>query len=90
MPVDAFSITQNGKRTISFMSQALGLMADADIGTENLRWMGDARFFLGVLRGSEPFFDFLSRWVAHNQSIKSFYSDHAPCKSLINWQKMTR
>ena len=55
MPVDAFSITQNGKRTISFMSQALGLIADADIGTENLRWMGDTRFLLGILRGSEPY-----------------------------------
>ncbi|KAF5381091.1 hypothetical protein D9615_003996 [Tricholomella constricta] len=44
MKVDVFSLTQNGKRTISFMSQALGLMADLDIGTENLRWMGDTRF----------------------------------------------
>ena len=51
MKVDVFSITQNGKRTISFMSQALGLMADLDIGTENLRWMGDARFVVGLLRG---------------------------------------
>jgi sphingosine kinase len=55
MKVDAFSLTQNGKRTISFMSQALGLMADLDIGTEHLRWMGDARFMVGFLRGSEHF-----------------------------------
>ncbi|KAG6866957.1 hypothetical protein C0991_003873 [Blastosporella zonata] len=51
MKVDLFSLTQNGKRTISFMSQALGLMADLDIGTENLRWMGDTRFMVGLLRG---------------------------------------
>lgn len=51
MPVDLFSVTQGGKRTISFMSQALGLMADLDIGTEHLRWMGDARFIYGLLRG---------------------------------------
>ncbi|KAG6874191.1 hypothetical protein C0995_003737 [Termitomyces sp. Mi166 len=51
MKVDVFSLTQNGKRTISFMSQALGLMADLDIGTENLRWMGDTRFMVGLLRG---------------------------------------
>ncbi|KAJ6630848.1 ATP-NAD kinase-like domain-containing protein [Mycena sp. CBHHK59/15] len=51
MKVDVFSLTQGGKRTISFMSQALGLIADLDIGTENLRWMGDARFTVGLLRG---------------------------------------
>jgi len=51
MKIDVFSLTQNGKRTISFMSQALGLMADLDIGTENLRWMGDTRFMVGLLRG---------------------------------------
>ena len=53
MKVDAFSLTQSGKRTISFMSQALGLMADLDIGTERLRWMGDARFMVGLMKGSE-------------------------------------
>ncbi|KDR81645.1 hypothetical protein GALMADRAFT_239721 [Galerina marginata CBS 339.88] len=51
MKVDLFSVTQGGKRTISFMSQAVGLMADLDIGTENLRWMGDTRFMYGLLRG---------------------------------------
>lgn len=33
------------------MSQALGLMADLDLGTENLRWMGDTRFVVGLFRG---------------------------------------
>nr|GAT58647.1 predicted protein [Mycena chlorophos] len=51
MKVDLCSVTQNGKRTISFMSQAMGLMADLDIGTEHLRWMGEARFSYGFLRG---------------------------------------
>jgi sphingosine kinase len=55
MKVDAFSLTQKGKRTISFMSQALGLMADLDIGTEHLRWMGDARFMVGLMRGRKRF-----------------------------------
>ncbi|KAJ7111556.1 ATP-NAD kinase-like domain-containing protein [Mycena crocata] len=55
MKVDLFSLTQKGKRTISFMSQAIGLMADLDIGTENLRWMGDARFTYGLLRGMIQF-----------------------------------
>jgi sphingosine kinase len=51
MKVDLFSFTQDDKRTISFMSQSLGLMADLDIGTEHLRWMGDTRFIVGLLRG---------------------------------------
>ncbi|KAJ7097885.1 ATP-NAD kinase-like domain-containing protein [Mycena belliarum] len=51
MNVDVFSLTQNGKRTISFMTQATGLLADLDIGTEHLRWMGEARFMYGLLRG---------------------------------------
>ena len=51
MKVDLFSVTQGGKRTISFMSQSSGLMAEVDIGTENLRWMGDSRFVIGFLKG---------------------------------------
>lgn len=51
MQVDAFSVVQGGKRYLSFMSQAMGLMADLDIGTEHLRWMGDTRFFAGLLYG---------------------------------------
>lgn len=56
MKVDVFSMTQNGKRTITYMSQALGLMADLDLGTEHLRWMGDTRFTVGLLRGSKCLF----------------------------------
>lgn len=50
---DLFSFIQEGKRTISFMSQAMGVMADLDLGTEHLRWMGDARFVYGIIRGCE-------------------------------------
>ncbi|KAK4689535.1 sphingosine kinase, partial [Tremellales sp. Uapishka_1] len=35
----------------AFLSQALGLMVDLDIGTENIRWIGDTRFVLGFLKG---------------------------------------
>ncbi|KAF8522243.1 ATP-NAD kinase-like domain-containing protein [Hysterangium stoloniferum] len=49
MKLDLCSVLQNGKRSISFMSQAIGLMADVDLGTEKLRWMGDARFMLGFI-----------------------------------------
>ncbi|KAF2401094.1 hypothetical protein EJ06DRAFT_492121 [Trichodelitschia bisporula] len=51
--VDLASVTQvvGGEvvRSLSFLSQAYGLVADIDLGTEGLRWMGDVRFTLGVL-----------------------------------------
>ncbi|KAF9533023.1 ATP-NAD kinase-like domain-containing protein [Crepidotus variabilis] len=51
MKVDLFSFVQGGQRSISFMSQSLGLMADVDIGTDHLRWMGDTRFMVGLIKG---------------------------------------
>lgn len=53
MTVDLCSILllPENKRRLSFLSQATGLMVDVDIGTENLRWMGDARFMYGFMRG---------------------------------------
>ncbi|RPD80150.1 hypothetical protein L226DRAFT_590646 [Lentinus tigrinus ALCF2SS1-7] len=51
MPMDIFSVTQDGKRYMSFMSQAMGLMADLDLGTEHLRFMGgtSSRFVVGFM-----------------------------------------
>ncbi|KZV90236.1 hypothetical protein EXIGLDRAFT_750735 [Exidia glandulosa HHB12029] len=51
MDLDLCSFTQAGKTYYSFMSQSMGLMADVDLGTEHLRWMGNARFMYGFLRG---------------------------------------
>lgn len=48
-PLDLVSITQGEQRTLSFLSQALGMVADLDISTEHLRWMGAARFTYGFL-----------------------------------------
>jgi len=57
MPIDLASITQEDKsvpggvrRTLSFLSQAVGIVAEVDLATENQRWMGDARFTLGFLQ----------------------------------------
>ena len=47
--LDLASVTQGEKRTLSFLSQAFGIVADVDLGTENLRWMGSARFTYGFL-----------------------------------------
>lgn len=48
-PMDLISITQADRRIISFLSQSLGLIAESDLGTESLRWMGEARFVIGIL-----------------------------------------
>lgn len=48
-PLDLVSITQGNRRTLSFLSQSFGIVAETDLGTENLRWMGDARFTYGFL-----------------------------------------
>jgi len=51
MRLDLCSVTQGGRRTWSYFSQSFGFMADIDLGTEFLRWMGDTRFYLGFLYG---------------------------------------
>lgn len=48
-PLDLVSITQGNTRTLSFLSQSVGIVAEVDLGTENLRWMGAARFTWGFL-----------------------------------------
>ncbi|KAL6300521.1 ATP-NAD kinase-like domain-containing protein [Sparassis latifolia] len=51
MSVDLFSVTQKDRRVFSFMSQVVGLLADLDLRTERLRFMGSNRFILGYLHG---------------------------------------
>lgn len=46
-PLDLVSVTQGEKRTLSFLSQSFGVVADVDLGTEHIRWMGSARFTYG-------------------------------------------
>lgn len=48
-PLDLASVTQGDKRTLSFLSQSLGIVAESDLGTDNVRWMGDFRFTFGFL-----------------------------------------
>ena len=49
-PLDLMSVTQGDTRILSFLSQAYGVMADIDIKTEHLRWMGETRFTVGFLQ----------------------------------------
>ncbi|KAJ7734767.1 ATP-NAD kinase-like domain-containing protein [Mycena maculata] len=51
IPLDVCSVTQGDTRIYSFLSQAFGLMADLDMGTEWIRWVGGTRFVLGYLYG---------------------------------------
>lgn len=52
--LDLMAITQGtGSEKItklSFLSQCYGIIADSDIGTEHLRWLGPIRFELGVIQ----------------------------------------
>jgi sphingosine kinase len=48
-PLDLVSITQGDRRTLSFLSQAVGIVAETDLATEHLRWLGSARFTYGFL-----------------------------------------
>lgn len=48
-PLDLVSITQGSTRTLSFLSQAVGIVAESDLATEHLRWMGSGRFTYGFL-----------------------------------------
>ncbi|KAK7707258.1 sphinganine kinase lcb4 [Botryosphaeria dothidea] len=48
-PMDLVSITQGDRRTLSFLSQSVGIVAECDLATENLRWMGGQRFTYGFL-----------------------------------------
>jgi sphingosine kinase len=48
-PLDLVSITQGEKRTLSFLSQSVGIVAESDLATEHLRWLGEQRFTWGFL-----------------------------------------
>lgn len=49
-PLDLMSVTQGDTRTLSFLSQSVGIIAECDLGTENLRWLGAARFNVGLVQ----------------------------------------
>ena len=48
-PLDLMAITQGTTTSYSFLSQSVGIIAESDLGTESLRWMGSLRFTWGVL-----------------------------------------
>ncbi|KAK5130209.1 hypothetical protein LTR08_002294 [Meristemomyces frigidus] len=48
-PLDLMAITQGNNKYYSFLSQAVGIVAESDLGTESLRWMGSFRFTWGLM-----------------------------------------
>ncbi|GLI73870.1 sphinganine kinase lcb4 [Penicillium ochrochloron] len=48
-PLDLVSVTQQNERTLSFLSQSFGIVAESDLGTDHIRWMGAQRFTYGFL-----------------------------------------
>ncbi|CCM02385.1 uncharacterized protein FIBRA_04481 [Fibroporia radiculosa] len=55
MRIDLCSVTQGEKKTLSFISQCVGMLADVDLGTEHLRFLGSNRFVLGYVYGGDIF-----------------------------------
>ena len=55
--LDVASIFQPPRRHFSFLSSYMGLLSNLDVGTDHLRWMGEARFTYGgareLLKGSK-------------------------------------
>ncbi|KAF2152929.1 sphingosine kinase [Myriangium duriaei CBS 260.36] len=50
MPLDLVSVSQGEKRILSFLSQSWGIVAECDLDTEDIRWMGSARFTFGFFK----------------------------------------
>ncbi|PYH43514.1 sphingosine kinase [Aspergillus saccharolyticus JOP 1030-1] len=83
MPLDLLSITQGDRHTVSFLSQSLGVLADSDLKTEHLRWMGDHRFIYGVLttiatKTAYPCELAVKTVVGDKQQIQEYYQRRAP------------
>ncbi|OBA23347.1 hypothetical protein METBIDRAFT_36414 [Metschnikowia bicuspidata var. bicuspidata NRRL YB-4993] len=79
--MDAMAVTQGSTTKISFLSQAYGIIADSDIGTEHLRWMGPMRFDFGVTQRlitntTYPCDLFVKYVLRDNDEIQGHYNKH--------------
>lgn len=89
MPLDLVSITQGEKRTLSFLSQSLGIIAESDLATENLRWMGSKRFEVGLVtrvlkKKCYPFDLSVKLEIDGKEMIKQHYKKYAVDPSLLS------
>ena len=79
-PLDLVSVTHGEERLLSFLSQAVGIVAEVDLGTEHLRWMGGARFTWGfferlLARKVYPCDLAVKVEIDHKEGIKRHYSN---------------
>lgn len=87
-PMDLVSVTQGSNRIISFLSQTLGLIAESDLGTEHLRWMGSTRFEVGIMsrlfkRACYPCDLAVKVEAEEKGDVKAHYKRHASESSLV-------
>ncbi|KAJ9495379.1 sphinganine kinase lcb4 [Exophiala xenobiotica] len=80
-PMDLVSVTQGNTRTLSFLSQSLGIVAESDLGTENIRWMGDVRFIFGFLvrllgKTVYPMDIAVKTEIEDKEDIRRHYAEH--------------
>lgn len=80
-PLDLASITYGETRLLSFLSQAVGVVAEVDLATEGLRWMGSARFTWGFIerllaRKVYPCDLAVKVEIEHKEDVKAHYSRH--------------
>lgn len=83
--LDLMAVTQGvgeaEKTKLSFLSQCYGVIADSDIGTEHLRWMGPIRFDLGVLqrvilRSTYPCDLYVNYQIQSQEELETHFSKH--------------
>ncbi|CDR37709.1 CYFA0S01e15456g1_1 [Cyberlindnera fabianii] len=92
--IDLMAVTQDGQTTVSFLSQTFGIIADADIGTEHLRFLGPVRFDIGVVQGiltkkRYPCEIAIKYAAKHKDELRSFYEQHSPAVADKNGTEIT-
>jgi sphingosine kinase len=91
-PFDLASVTQGDKRTLSFLSQSIGIVAESDLGTDNIRWMGEARFTYGFLvrlltKKRYPCDIAVKEEIVDKVAIKHHFAEQAKHKLDPDWEQ---
>ena len=80
---------------LSFLSQTYGIIAESDINTEFIRWMGPARFELGVAynilqKKKYPCDIYVKYFAKTKNELKSLYLKHKSEQEMIDAELMHR
>jgi sphingosine kinase len=81
-PFDLLSVFQKDERRFFFLSITWGLIADADLGTENMRWLGSLRNLVGALKGimKQKYLHGQLKYVENASNTKSKSEQEIPDK----------